>query len=413
MTAAPPRIVAGSTRHFEADPIGFLLSRHAEHGDAFAVLLDDIPTVIFGGAAGPATLFKAERDHLAVHNTSSVHRLFRRAVFNLTGEAHLNARRVLSQTLTGSRLRDLIPALNALVDNHVARWAGLAPFDLHEATRRLTLDVCARVILGLPPGGSDDRAFPVVFEAFAAAANIQSETDTASAMVHRQGLDAAECLREMIVRRATTPFGLNVASLLTAADGMSLADVADHLLALLIAARETTATLLTWALIELAGDPESGNTVAEASGHSAPPTPRNLLREICRLHSPNTLSRRIVVKDLPTAFGLIPRGWHAAYSPAANHLLADQFEDPLRFWPGRFVGSAGARHAAGLLTFGRGDHACLGRQFAERIALRVLETVTCSFRPVLLNTRPEVHQYLPLKIPACPVWAALKCSEAL
>ncbi|RSM45685.1 hypothetical protein DMB66_50610 [Actinoplanes sp. ATCC 53533] len=412
MNSSPPGLVTESSDLFQADPMAFLLSQHAQHGEVFAMELDGTPTVIFGGERGPAVLFRAERNHLAVHNTPLVHELFGRAVFNLVGEHHRRARRPLRQAVTGRPLREMTPAVAALVARHVARWSELGVFDLHEATRALTLDVCARLILGLPPGCDDDQQFPGLFAAFVAAA----EADCAvrdSDPVYQRGLAAAGELRAMIGRRVAavdgTP-GRDVVSHLVGAGEVSPSDVGDHLLAVMIAARETTASLLTWMLIEIAQDPDNAQTAAgeiHTAGHLDSAAVHAVLWETERRHSPNMLSRRAVTADLATPYGVIPHGWHAAYSPAANHLLPDLFDDPGRFRPARFAGQAGARRAGGLLTFGQGAHACPGKPFAELLAVTVM-TALGAHRLTLAGPPPEQVRYLPVKIPACPVRAVLR-----
>ena len=198
MNSSPPGLVTESDDLFHADPMAFLLSQHARHGEVFVLELDGAPTVIFGGERGPAMLFRAERDHLAVHNTPLVHELFGRAVFNLAGEHHRHARRPLRQAVTGRPLRKMTPAVAALVARHVAQWSEVGVFDLHEATRALTLDVCARLILGLRPGCGDDQQFPGLFAAFVAAAEADS-ANRDSDPVYQRGLTAAGELRAMIV----------------------------------------------------------------------------------------------------------------------------------------------------------------------------------------------------------------------
>ena len=413
MNSSPPGLFTESSDLFRADPMAFLLSQHAQHGEVFAVELDGAPTVIFGGERGPAVLFRAERDHLGVHNTPLVHELFGRAVFNLAGEHHRQARRLLRHAVTGRPLREMTPAVTALVARHVAQWSELGVFELRDATRALTLDVCARLILGLPPGSDDDKQFPGLFTAFVAAAEADS-ANRDSDPVYQRGLAAAGELRAMVGRRVAAVDGMpgrEVVSHLVGGGEVSPSDVGDHLLAVMIAARETTASLLTWMLIEIAQDPDIAQAAADeidTAGHLDSAAVQALLWETERRHSPNVLSRRTVIAELATPYGVIPRGWHAAYSPAANHLLPGLFDDPWRFRPARFAGHAGVRRAGGLLTFGQGVHACPGKPFAELLAVTVMANVLGAHRLTLTGPPPKQVRYLPVKIPACPVRAVLR-----
>ena len=135
---------------------------------------------------------------------------------------------------------------------------------------------------------------------------------------------------------------------------------------------------------------------------------KTILWEAERLHSPNMLSCRTVVSNLVTPYGVVPQGWHAAYSPAVNHLLPSLFDNPLSFRPERFAGKAGVRRAGELLTFGKGLHSCPGKSFAELLAVTVMTTVLGAHRLSLIGPPPEPLRYLPVKTPTHPVWAVLQ-----
>jgi cytochrome P450 len=413
MTSTAPDLVPGSTRAFAADPVAFLTDRHRRHGDVFAVRLHGVPTVVFGGASGPATLFRGERGHLDVHNTTLVHELFGQAVFNLHGDAHRQARRPLWAALTGTALSEQAAGMSALAARHVASWAQ-GPFDLHQAARALTMDACAGLLLGLPVGGPEHSGLPATFDVFVRAGDVAPGRRHVTTAYWR-GRQAATDLRRTITARmsaAAAGPGPDVLSRLVtdgSADRLEPARVPDHLLALMIATRETTASLLTSMLLELAVRTDLTAAISEehAAGRSANGPAgaalRGALLETERLHSPNMLSRRIVVTALPVADRVVPPGWHAAYSPAANHLLPDLFDAPARFYPDRFDGKHGRGRAAGLLTFGQGLHACPGKQLAEQLVTAVVGAVAVAYRLELLHGAPERYRYLPVKAPLTAV----------
>lgn len=386
------------TAGFETDPVAFLARQHAAYGDVFAIELDGLPTAVFGGEAGTRVLFAAERQHLRVANTPEVGALFGEAVFNLAGDAHRQARRAVLAAVTGSWLREIRPDISRLIHRHVQRWGETGKIDLLAACRRLTLTVCAETIMGLPHRGAERRAFPHLFDTFAAAAGDPAVGDLAL----YDGFEAALQLRTMIARRVfgDRPYGADVLSRLIRAGQVPAASIADHLLAVMIATRETTASLLTWMLLELARKVELA--VSAAAGATAREVLQWVLWETERLHSPNTLSRRRVLADLATPAGLVPAGWHAAYSPAANHLLPEFFDDPYHFRPHRFAGVE-APHASSLYTFGRGAHACPGKPFAEMLVTLVVSQVVKRFRLSLTDEAPASARYWPVRIPDAPV----------
>ncbi|OHV51760.1 hypothetical protein CgIS1_18095 [Frankia sp. CgS1] len=411
-----------SARGFAAQPLDYLIRQHTEHGDMFAMRMAGVPTVFCGGAGGPAALFQAEPGHLEIYNTGLVHDLFRRAVFNLRGEEHLQARRMLLAGLVGPPLRRYATRALRLAQSHAERWSAAPGFDLYQSARDLTMDVCAQVILGVRPHERDHQALNRLFDVFVRGTDAPSARRYASPAYWRGRRAAAE-LRALFQRRlgaGPDPSRGDVLSHLAEyvdQHGMDPASLPDHLLALLIATRETTASLLTWLLVELAHD----SPLAEAIGaeartlcaepdllvdREAAPSLRAAVLEAERLHSPNTISLRIVVADCSIGGYEVPKGWRAAYSPAANHLMPQLYDSPDQFRSDRFAGKRG-HSVSSLLTFGRGLHACPGKQFAELVVLATVTATYAHHRLAVLGGVPTVLRHLPVKAPTTPLPALL------
>ncbi len=415
--------VVGSARGFATQPLDYLVRQHAEHGDMFAVRLAGVPTVFCGGSSGPTSLFQAEPDHLEIHNTGLVHDLFQRAVFNLRGQEHLQARRMLLAGLVGPPLRRYVPTVVRLAQSHAERWSAAPGFDIYQSARDLTMDVCAQVILGVRPHEPDHQALTGLFDLFVRGTDVPSAQRYISPSYWRGRRAAAE-LRALFQRRISAgpdPSRGDVLSHLAVyvdQHGMDPASLPDHLLALLIATRETTASLLTWLLVELAQD----DLLAEAIGaeartlfaepellvdREAAPTLRAALLEAERLHSPNPISLRTVAADCAIGGHPVPKGWRAAYSPAANHLMPQLYDVPGRFRPDRFF-DKGGRSVGSLLTFGRGLHTCPGRQLAELVVLATVTATYARHRLAVAGGVPTQLRYLPVKAPTAPVPAVLR-----
>ncbi|GLL02127.1 hypothetical protein GCM10017581_038690 [Dactylosporangium matsuzakiense] len=396
-----------------------MIHLHDQHGDVVLAELNGAPTVFCGGAAGPAELFRVERSHLQVLNTELVHELFGSAVFNLTGERHLAARRLVLSGLRAAHLRVYARETARLARTHVARWAA-SPLDLYEAARDLTMSVCVRIVLGL----DNEAEVKELFDTFVAGTLIPS-TGRHDHPEYPAALRAAAELRALFRNRAeparTSP-GIDLLSRVVAhrsrADP-SNAGLPDHLLAILVAMRETTASLITWMLTELArATPVAAAAASEAvafladpeslADHGTGPILRAVLTESERLHSPNAISLRTVVSDCRIGGYDVLRGWQVAYSPAANHLMASLYEHPGDFRPQRF--SAGRSDATGsaLLTFGRGLHACPGRNLAEILTMATVSAVLARYRIHLPGDAPADISYLPVKAPRTRLEAQLE-----
>ena len=427
-TPDPPALVpAGSNQRFRTAPTRFLNDLHDRYGDVVAVRLDGKPTVVFGGRHGPATLFRGEREHLEVHNTELVRDLFGRAIFNLRSYRHRQARTLLRAGLSGPALHAYAPTVARLAETHVRGWA-TAPVDLYEAVRALTTNICTDVVIGLSTNDPDRPRFPRLLDQFSTAATVSPSTRYRTA-TYWTGRCAAAHLRAAFRRTMVKATYEDKPSLLCSLTrsaqslGVDPAALPDHLLALLIATRETTASLLTWLLAELSAIPDATDRLAAdidllhrdpaaALDPLATPTMAAVLRETQRLHSPNTISRRIVTTDWDVHGHRIPAGWNAAYSPSANHLRPDLVEDPHIFLPTRYADVLGARRSALLLTFGGGIHACPGRSLADMIARQVAAAVFGHHRLYLPHGVPSGCRYLPVKAPTSPVPAVLLARSA-
>ncbi|MGC5263991.1 cytochrome P450 [Streptomyces cyaneofuscatus] len=388
--------------------------------------VDGVETVLVGTWAGLGELFAAERGRLDVLNTPLVHDLFGRTLFNLTADHHGEARRRLRPVLSGRALPGYVPSLLEVIAPATGRWALHGTEDLHGQVRELTGAMSSRVLLGIAPGDADAVTFVAAFEEFVAATGAPPGPARYTDRRYWAGRSARRELHALFARRATQaadvnragPGGSALAGLVAAfADAPAeVGPLADHLLALLIAARETTASLLTWCLVELAGNREHAElAAAEARAVSADrdrlvardglPVLRAVLAESLRLHSPNLLSMREAVCPVTLGGHRIEAGTRVAYSPSAGHFDPETFPRPLAFRPGRFL--AGQASRSRLWAFGGGAHACLGRPLAELMALTVMACVLQRGLPRLPDGPPTRITFRPAKAPTDPLPFAL------
>lgn len=339
-------------------------------------------------------------------------------MFNLTADSHGEARRWLRPALSGRALPGYVPALLEVAEPASARWARHGTGDLHREVRELTSAMSARVLLGIAPGEEDAARFAADFETFVAATGAPPGTARFTSVQYWGGRAARRRLHALFARRAAAfrkePDGSALASLVGAFTGAPAAagPLEDHLLALLIAARETTASLVTWCLVELAGhDKDARAAAAEARTVAAEPhllvrrdalpVLRAVLAETQRLHSPNLLSVREAVCPVTLGGHLVPAGTRVAYSPSAGHFDPEVFPRPRDFRPGRFL--ADKANASRLWAFGGGAHACLGRPLAELMTLTALASALSQGLPRMPAGPPSRIRYRPAKAPIDPL----------
>jgi len=409
---------------FPVDPLGVLTEGHRRFGPVFRMPIDGVETVLVCTGTGPTELFALERTSLMVLNTPLVHDLFGGAVFNLTGDGHSEARRRLRPAISGRALACYAPILLEVAAPVAARWARHGGRDLHGQVRELTGAMCARILLGIPPGEPDALAFTDCFEDFVTATGVRPGRARYTTRRYWVGLRARRRLNDLFARRiertrGAAPADSAIGGLAAAFDDAPAAAgmLEDHLLALLIAARETTASLITWALVELAAHREHA-LAAAAEARTAVVEPELLVRrnalavlksvlaETERLHSPNLLSMRETRCPVTVGGYGIPAGRRVAYSPSAGHFDTEMFTDPYTFRPQRFNADPTLRSR--LWTFGGGAHACLGRPLAELMTLAVLAAVLSQGLPHLPDGPPTRIRHRPAKTPIEPLAFALE-----
>jgi cytochrome P450 len=178
--------------------------------------------------------------------------------------------------------------------------------------------------------------------------------------------------------------------LLAAADAGEIGpgEVRDEIVTLVIAGYETVASSLAWTLGLLAAHPaEQAELAAELDAvlAGAPPTWADLPRlrftravvdESLRLYPPAwVISRRAVADDVIAGVA-VPPGTVVILSPWLLHRRTDDWPDPLRFDPTRFLVETRTSTPRGAyLPFGLGPRLCIGRDVALVEAVVVLATL--------------------------------------
>lgn len=399
----------------DEDPLGVMGVGHRLHGPVFRMAVDGVETVMVGTWPGLRELVGAERGRLEVLNTPLVHALFGMALFNLTGEDHVEARRRLRPALSGRALPGYVAPLVDVAVPETGRWVGPGVADLFAAARELTHAMGARILLGIRPGEADAAEFAEQFERFVGATDVAPGRRRYAQARYWAGLRARRRLHELFNRRAAAGgAGSALPGLVAAFADAPVASgpLADHLLALLVAAQETTASLVTWALIELAAHREHAElAAAEARAavaepdlivrSAALPVVRAVLAETQRRHSPNLLSLRTAVGPVELGGFRVPAGTRLAYCPSAGHFDPADFPQPHTFRPDRFLVQPGG--AARLVAFGRGVHACLGRPVAELMAVTAVVAALHHGLPRLPAGPPGRVRYRPAKAPRDPL----------
>jgi cytochrome P450 len=344
-------------------------------------------------------------------------RLFPRCLLVMGGAEHALHRRAMSEPFRAPAMRVYAEQMHDPVARAVASWRARGAVRFYPAVRALTLELAMQLFLGLSLGDELDavaRDFEAVLEAAAAVAPVAIPGSTFA-----RGLRAREALlarlRALTAARRAQP-GRDLLSRLLAVrleGDRSLTDdeVTDHLLFLVAAAHDTTASALSMALYLLAVHPAWQERLRDAS--RALPLALDaealgglrahdqVFRETLRLYPAITAIPRRTTRACEVLGHRIPAETVVYLSPVFTHRMPSLWRDPERFDPERFAPHRAEHeaHPYAFVPFGGGAHACLGLSFARLQVLLVLHHLCREARWTLPAWHPRRVHWLPVPRP--------------
>ncbi len=322
--------------------------------------------------------------------SASIGRLFSRGLMLRDFEDHRLHRRAMQQAFSRSALTGYVQQIDDVTVRHLD---ALPPgeFDVYRLMKRLTLDIAAGVFVGAPLGLRREA----VNRAFAAAvkASIAPIRVAVPGSALRRGLDGRRELQQVfgeLVRaaRRAEP-GSTLLSRLAHArtdtgEELSVEEVVDHMIFLMLAAHDTTTSTLAVMLWQLALSPSWQEQVAQEAraldgepvtlqNHAALRSTTLVMNEALRLSPPVPFSAREALQDTEIDGVFIPAGTAVAAVSMTLHRHPAWWNDPDRFDPGRFAPGRAEQeqHSHLFVPFGGGAHLCIGNHLAELIVKTV------------------------------------------
>ncbi|MCB9766303.1 MAG: cytochrome P450 [Alphaproteobacteria bacterium] len=377
----------GCTHRFLADPVGFDRALAAEHGPVARTRLFGQDLVALSGA-DLNTEVLLDRDR-ALSNAGGwgrmLEELLPRGLLLRDFEDHRRHRRIMQKAFTTSALRACLDILNPLSARTVEGWLAEGSLRFYPALKRALLELASLVFLGAPLG---ERA-----EALASACGDLSDAATVAMRWDlpltkwRRGLEGRRVLVEFLAAEVPRRRGAEGTDLLTLLcnaqddDGDQFEDgeVVDHMVFLLQAAHDTTATGLTTLLRELLRAPSwqarlrvpCQEVLDLEAGVPWEALDRLELvdmafREALRMNPPIRYLLRQARQPCALGGQALPEGAQLTLVVDAAHRDPALWTDPERFDPLRFSPERAEhkRHKHAWIPFGGGAHACIGMRFA-------------------------------------------------
>jgi len=382
-------------------------------GFGTSIMIADAATARQIFAAGPEVVQVTHSKHfLPLVGASSL--------FMLRGEPHRRQRRRLLSALQREHIQAQGPVIVELTEAALESWPLSSPFSAHSALRELSLQIILRIVFG--PANPERVA--ALARLFTAGVRI-AETPAMLIPLHLQGrlgrwtpwsrivklIREMDCLlyQEIAARRAQgVRGGCDILSLLLDHPGdgpggpLTDDELRDQLVTLIVAAHDTTATTLTWALHWLLADPALLLRVQrEVQSSGAPLDPERLaglplldatVRETLRLSPAFPVVGRELKRPLRLHGHELPVGVRVVPCPYLAQRDGQAFPEPLRFYPERFL--HGQVRAAQWFPFGGGFARCVGMELALyelKLILAVLVAGASLGRAPGPRTRPTLR----------------------
>ncbi len=329
--------------------------------------------------AGPADTFHAGEGNAILGPIMGEH-----SVLLLDEDAHRISRKKVMSAFHGEAMRGWGEVVEDLAAENVATWPVGVPFALHPHMNNISLEVILRIVFGV----TDEarmvemrpllqrlvRIGPTIFLGwmYPGLERVGPWRRFAQLKARVDDLLYAEIRERRGV--ADLPDRRDVLSKLLVADpAQSDAELRDHLITLLLAGHETTASTLAWTFHDLARRPQLLARVQRAADEDDDAYLEATVKEAMRLRPVIGEVARRLNKPVRVAGYDLPAGVVVFPSIQLVQMREDVFPDAEQFRPERFL--EGNPPPATWIPFGGGLRRCLGASLAMVEAEAVLKTV--------------------------------------
>ncbi|HXA28363.1 MAG TPA: cytochrome P450 [Candidatus Angelobacter sp.] len=305
--------------------------------------------------------------------------LGRSSTLLLDGREHLRHRKLLLPPFHGERMQRYGEIIATTTSAEIERWPVGTPFPLRPAMQRITLDVILRAVFGLHDGDELDQLRPLLRDLVDTTRNraamipllrkeIGGRSPWGRFVAARRRTDAL--LHGIIRQRQNDPDVAqrdDVLSMLVQArdengEAMTVEELRDELMTLLLAGHETTATSLAWCFQLLLLNPPELDKLRQDIAQGSTTRLDAVIKETMRIRPVVPVVARRLHAPLQIGEWTLPKGVMVAPNIELIHHRDDLYPQPDQFRPDRFVNTQTETYE--WLPFGGGIRRCLGASFA-------------------------------------------------
>ncbi|XP_011072199.1 abscisic acid 8'-hydroxylase 1-like isoform X1 [Sesamum indicum] len=409
---------------YSQNPNTFFSSKVKKYGSIFKTHILGCPCVMTSSPEA-AKLVLVSKAHLfkPTFPASKERMLGKQAIFFHQGDYHAKLRKLVLRAFMPESIKNIVSDIESLAVGSLESWEGklittfqemktyafnvalLSIFGKDEVLYREDLKRCYYIL----EKGYNSMPINLPGTLFNKAMKARKEL--------AQILAKILSLRRQMKKNQTDLLG----SFMGDVEGLTDEQIADNIIGVIFAARDTTASVLTWILKYLAENPTVLKAVTEEQESimkskveeglkwedtKKMPITTRVIQETLRVASVLSFTFREAVEDVEFNGYLIPKGWKVLPLFRNIHHSPDNFPDPEKFDPSRFEV---APKPNTFMPFGNGTHSCPGNELAKLEILVLLHHLTTKYRWSVMGPQNGI-QYAPFALPqnGLPINLSLK-----
>ncbi|XP_040988056.1 abscisic acid 8'-hydroxylase CYP707A2-like [Juglans microcarpa x Juglans regia] len=417
---------------YSQNPNVFFTSKQKRYGSIFKTHILGCPCVMITRPEA-AKFVLVTRAHLfkPTYPASKERMLGKQAIFFHQGDYHAKLRKLVLRAFMPEAIRNIVPDIEAIAKDTLQSWEGRLINTFQE------MKIFAFNVALLSIFGKDEvlyredlrRCYYILEKGYNSMPINLPGTLFNKSMKAREEL--AQILAKILSTRRQMKLDHNdlLGSFMGEKEVLTDEQIADNIIGVIFAARDTTASILTWILKYLGENPRvlqavteeqeaiikskegsiAENVLSWADTKKMPITSR-VIQETLRVASILSFTFREAVEDVEYEGYLIPKGWKVLPLFRNIHHSPDFFPEPEKFDPSRFEV---APKPNTFMPFGNGIHSCPGNELAKFEILVILHHLTTKYRWSMVGTQNGI-QYNPFPLPqdGLPIRFSLKRETA-
>ncbi|GAB2230226.1 hypothetical protein Droror1_Dr00014484 [Drosera rotundifolia] len=423
---------------YSQNPSTFFSNKLKKYGSVFKTHILGCPCVMISSPEAVRFVLSTRANLFKPTFPASKERMIgKKALFFHQGDYHAKLRKLVLRAFSPESIKVIVPRIEILARETLRSWEGhTVTINTFKEMKTYAFNVALISILGEEAAeyGEDlKRCYYELEKGYNSMPINLPGTLFHGSMKARK--EIALIISRIIVKRRTQvneERGKDLLALfMEDKEGLSDDQIADNIIGVMFAARDTTASVVTWILKYLAENPAVLEAVTEeqeaimrgkytskdeifgeenislswADTKRMPYTSR-VIQETLRVASILSFTFREAVEDVEYEGYLIPKGWKVMPLFRNIHHNPANFPDPEKFDPSRFEV---APKPNTFLPFGNGVHSCPGNELARLEILVLLHHITTKYRWTIIGPQSEI-QYGPFALPqnGLPIELTLK-----